>query len=107
MPWFWVTPQGVEWLMLVVIGVLGGVTQVLLAMAIKAAPVSVTMPLNYLALVLAAGLDITVWGVYPSATTVAGAALIVATGLFIVYRESDPGTRARLRAWLARRPGAP
>ena len=52
MPWFWVTPQGVEWLMLVVVGVLGGVTQVLLAMAIKEAPVSVTMPLNYLALVI-------------------------------------------------------
>ena len=99
MPWFWVTPQGVEWLMLVVIGVLGGVTQVLLAMAIKEAPVSVTMQLNYLALVIAAGLDIAVWGVWPSTTTVAGAALIVATGLFIVYRETDPATRARLRAW--------
>ncbi len=107
MPWFWVTPQGTEWLVLVVIGVLGGVTQILLAMAIKEAPVSVTMPLNYLALVIAAGLDIAVWGVWPSATTVAGASLIVATGLFIVYRETDPRTRARLRAWLTRRPDAP
>ncbi len=98
-PWFWVTPQGADWLLLVVIGVLGGVMQMLLAMAIKEAPVSVTMPLNYLALVIAAGLDIAVWGVWPTATTVAGAALIVATGLFIVYRESDPATRARIRAW--------
>ena len=104
MPWFWVTPQGTEWLMLVTIGVLGGVTQMLLAMAIREAPVSVTMPLNYLALVIAAGLDIAVWGIYPSATTIAGAALIVATGLFIVYRETDPATRARISAWLTRRP---
>jgi drug/metabolite transporter (DMT)-like permease len=107
MPWLWVTPQGTGWLMLVAIGLLGGVTQMLLAMAIKEAPVSVTMPLNYLALVIAAGLDIAIWGIYPSLTTVAGAALIVATGLFIVYRESNPATRARLRAWFTRRPDAP
>ncbi len=107
MPWFWVTPQGTEWLVLVVIGVLGGVTQILLAMAIKEAPVSVTMPLNYLALVITAGLDIAIWGVWPTVTTVAGASLIVATGLFIVYRETDPRTRARLRVWLTRRSEAP
>ncbi len=99
MPWFWVTPTGVEWLTLIAIGVLGGMTQIFLAMAIKEAPVSVTMPLNYLALALAAGLDIVIWDAYPTMTTMAGATLIVATGLFIVYRETDPQTRERVRAW--------
>lgn len=99
MPWFWVTPTGVEWLTLIAIGVLGGMTQIFLAMAIKEAPVSVTMPLNYLALALAAGLDIVIWDAYPTMTTMVGAMLIVATGLFIVYRETDPQTRERVRAW--------
>ena len=99
MPWYWVTPQGTGWLILIVIGILGGFTQITLAMAIKAAPVSVTMPLNYLSLVLAAGLDIVVWGIFPAATTLVGTALVVATGLFIVYRETDARTRARIKAW--------
>ena len=88
-PWFWVVPSAVDWGLLVVIGVLAAFSQITLTMAVKAAPVSITAPFLYSALILAVAADIVIWGEYPAGSTMIGAAVIIAAGLYVIYRESN------------------
>jgi len=45
-------------------------------------------PLKYLSLVWSALISFLVWGYIPGPMKLAGAALVVSAGLFILYRES-------------------
>ncbi len=89
MPWFWVDPPDITaWTLLLGAGVLGALTQITLVAGIRAAPVSVTAPFDYWSLVMAAGIDIAIWGLFPAMTTIAGALIIVGAGLYIAVREA-------------------
>lgn len=99
LPWFWVTPVAmVDWVLFIGIGVLGTISQSTLVMALRAAPVSVIAPLDYLSMVFGIGLDFAIWGVLPGNTTFFGAGIIVSVGLYIIYREAGPSARRRLRS---------
>ena len=89
MPWFWVAPSAVEWVLLIVMGTMATFSQLTLTLAVGAAPVSVTAPLIYFALIFAIASDILIWGKYPAVTTMVGAAVIVVAGLYVIYRESN------------------
>jgi drug/metabolite transporter (DMT)-like permease len=54
---------------------------------LRYAPVSVVVPFDYLQLLWAVGLGWTIFGNQPPATTLAGAAVIVGSGLYTVWRE--------------------
>ena len=73
--------------MLVAAGVAGGVAQLLMTASLYFAPVSVTAPFDYVQLPWATALGWLIWNVAPAATTLAGATLIVASGLYTVWRE--------------------
>lgn len=88
LPWVWITPvEPTHWYLFLGMGVLGSLTQICLVSAIRAAPISVTAPYDYTALVMAAGLDLVLWSVVPETRTWIGGAIIVAAGLYIAYRE--------------------
>jgi len=97
LPWFWITPvELLDWSLFIGIGVLGTLSQSTLVMALRAAPVSVIAPLDYLSMVLGIGLDFAIWGVLPGTTTFYGAGIIVTVGLYIIYRDAGPATRRRI-----------
>ena len=75
--------------------ILGGVAQWMLTEAWASAQVSAVAPYSYSALVWAIGLGFVVWGDVPGVTMLAGSALIVAAGLYILHREL---VRRRARA---------
>jgi drug/metabolite transporter (DMT)-like permease len=73
--------------MLVAIGLSGGMAQLALTASLRLAPVSVVLPMDYSNLLWATLLGHALFGTLPTTATWLGAPLIVASGLYIVYRE--------------------
>jgi len=88
LPFSWVTPAGADWIMLVTLGLLGGAGQIAFTHAFRLAPPVIVAPFDYANMLLATGLGYLVWGDVPTATILAGAMLVIASGLYIVYREA-------------------
>nr|WP_150290793.1 DMT family transporter [Sphingobium estronivorans] len=77
----------VTWGLLLLIGVVGGIAQICLTAALRWAPVSVVLPMDYSTIIWTTLLGWAIWGDWPMSTTWIGAALIVASGLYIAWRE--------------------
>lgn len=71
-----------------------------LTRAFSIAPVGLVAPFEYSALLWAAALGFLVWGDVPGPALVLGAGIIVASGLYLMYRETLSARRAK-RAALA------
>lgn len=85
-PWGW--PDAAGWVILVAIGLLGGTAQLTLTYAFKLAPVAVIAPFEYGSLVFGVGFGLLIWHEAPDRYILLGAALVVASGLYILYRET-------------------
>jgi drug/metabolite transporter (DMT)-like permease len=59
----------------------------LITEAFRHAPASVVAPFEYTALLWGVALDVVVWHVLPGAVTLAGGAIVVGAGLYLVERE--------------------
>lgn len=87
LPFFWVTPGWHDLALLVAVGLVGGAAQWMLTEAWASAQVSAVAPYSYSALIWAMLLGWLVWGDVPGLAMLAGSALIVAAGLYILHRE--------------------
>ncbi|KQZ65009.1 permease [Sphingopyxis sp. Root1497] len=76
-----------EWGLLLGLGLLGAVVQLSLTGALRLAPVSVVTPMDYSSLLWSIACGWWFFGTLPADTTWIGAPLIVASGLFIAWRE--------------------
>lgn len=91
-PFVWVTPSlGWHWLLLVGIGVLGGVGHLMVTVAYRYAEASRVAPMVYSQIVYVTLLGWLVFGALPSGSTIAGTAIIVASGVYIWQRERRLG----------------
>lgn len=85
---FFITPHDLkQWLLLSAIGVLGGIGQLGLTGALRLAPVSTVLGMDYIALVWSALAGWLIWNHVPGATTWIGASIIIGSGLYIALRE--------------------
>ena len=75
------------WLTLGAVGIMGAATQVMLTTALRFGPVSLVVPMDYSSLFWATLLGWLLFGTLPVAATWIGAALVIAGGLYIVWRE--------------------
>ena len=88
-PFVWQTPAEVgHWLLLGVIGLLGGLGHYFGARALVFSPASTLAPLYYVQLITAAAFGYVIFGDVPSAWTWAGAALIITSGIAIAWWEA-------------------
>lgn len=87
MPWFAQAHDAQTWLMLLAMGIVGGMGRVALTYSLQFAPVSVVAPVDYTSLIWSMLLGATIFGALPTPWTWAGAPLIIASGLYIVWRE--------------------
>lgn len=87
-PFVWVTPQGWDWLLLIGCGLTGGVAQLFMTRAYALAPAAVVAPFNYTALLFALLFGWLLWGEVPDGWTLAGAAVVACSGLYILHRET-------------------
>ncbi|HEX7875914.1 MAG TPA: DMT family transporter [Sphingobium sp.] len=83
------------WGLLLLIGVVGGVAQLCLTAALRWGPVSLVLPMDYSTILWTTLLGWLLWGDWPLATTWIGAALIIASGLYIASREHLRARRLR------------
>jgi drug/metabolite transporter (DMT)-like permease len=84
----WRPIQPVHWPLLAGVGIFGALGQHFITEAFRHAPVSVITPLEYTALVWGVLLDFAVWRVLPDAITLAGGAIVIGAGLYLIRRES-------------------
>jgi drug/metabolite transporter (DMT)-like permease len=84
----WTTPTGPHLLQLAGFGVAAAAATILYTAGYKVAAPSFVAPFEYSALLWASLLSYLLWGHVPGVSTLAGAALIVAAGLWMIWRES-------------------
>ena len=87
-PFFWRTPGIVDFTLLALIGVASGIGQYCQTQAFRLAPVAVIGIFNYLGILFAGFFGYVIWNEVPLAHVWIGAAIVMACGIFIVYRET-------------------
>ena len=98
LPFGWVIPTGVEAATLVAAGLMGGVGQILLTSSYREADASLVAPFDYASMLFALLIGYFVFAEVPSWTMLFGAALVIAAGILIIWRERRLGLeRARGR----------
>jgi len=85
----WTPIQSADWSVLVGLGVFGAIGQYAITDAFQRAAASRIAPLEYTALVWGILLDYTLWHTLPDTVTLAGAAVIIAAGLYLIRRERE------------------
>jgi drug/metabolite transporter (DMT)-like permease len=89
LPLGWVTPTPADAAWIVFNGVANAVGQYWWTRALHLAPASAVSPFFYLSLIWASILGFAIWGEVPTISLVIGSAVVVASGLFLVWRESN------------------
>ena len=97
LPFGWLPVTVSEFIMLVMIGVIGGLSHLLLTESYRHAPASVVAPFDYTAMLWAFMLGYFVFGELPSIFVYVGAVIVVASGLFVLWREQQLGA-AQIKA---------
>ena len=91
LPFGWAMPDTAGFALLIGAGLLGGVGQILLTAAYREAEVSVIAPFDYVSMLFAIGLGYALFHEVPTLTMLSGAALIIAAGIVIIWRERQLG----------------
>ena len=86
-PQGWVMPNFIDLILLSLVGILGGVANLLLTQSYKFADVSLVTPLKYLALVFAIIFGYFIWNEIPTSKTLFGASLVIISSIIIFRRE--------------------
>ncbi len=87
LPFNWVTPDLTGAALMLLLGTLGGISHFCLIRAYSVAPASTVAPFGYTTLVWAGLYSLILFGEELRLSTMAGTAVIVASGVYIFYRE--------------------
>lgn len=95
------TPLRLEhWYLIVGVGLFGAIGQHFITSAFRQASPAVVAPIEYTALMWGMLFDWLLWLTLPNARMLLGAAIIVASGLYIIYRERTLMTEVKAEAKL-------
>ncbi len=94
-PFGWVTPTLPDFLLLSTFGVVSIVALACINYSLKLAPASVVAPYQYTFILWAIGLGYLVFGDVPDTVMLTGAAIIIAAGLYIFWREQVRAARSQ------------
>jgi drug/metabolite transporter (DMT)-like permease len=94
-PIHWVWPDWKGWALFIGSGAAGCIGHLCLIRAFSNAPATVVAPFSYSSLVWATLSGFVIWGDLPGGSTLVGAALIIASGLYIFLRERKLGIAER------------
>lgn len=97
-PFGWVLPSPTQAAILVVIGLLGGVGQILVTASYRDADASLIAPFDYTSMLFALAIGYWAFDEVPTRAMLGGAVLIILAGVLIIWRERRLGLeRARQR----------
>ena len=86
-PFGWVMPDLKDFILLIMVGIMGGSANLFLTQSYKLSEVSQVAPLKYLSLIFAIIFVYLIWNEIPTAKTLIGALLVVSASLIIFRRE--------------------
>lgn len=84
----WRTPDGWQWLLLIMVGVIGGVAQIAFTQAFRLTTPSLLAPFEYTAMLWAVLFGYFLFGDVPDEAIWIGSAIVIASGLYIIHRET-------------------
>lgn len=88
LPFVWTPPQdALSWALMLVMGFLGGLGHYFLIVAHRLAPASVLSPFIYSQMIWMIALGFIVFGDVPNGWTLAGASVVIASGLYLISLE--------------------
>jgi drug/metabolite transporter (DMT)-like permease len=92
MPFVWVPPQdGFVVAMMILVGGCGALGHWFFILAFRRAPAPVLAPYGYAQIILMVALGYIVFGDIPDRWTMAGSAIVIASGLYLLHRERVTG----------------
>lgn len=106
-PWGWIAPSWSDFFVLCAIGIVGGIAQILLTESYRHAPASVVAPFSYTSMIWATVLGYFMFKELPDAIVLMGAAVVVAAGLFVIFRERALGINRQKEKEAATPPAGP
>lgn len=101
-PFYWIEPTPEAWRWLALLSLTGATSHLMLIKALELAPASVLQPFNFTQLVWATLVGFVVFDAMPTGWTIVGAGIVVASGLYTLYRERErnvpePTTEAQVK----------
>lgn len=94
----WILPDAETAGLLVLIGLAGGVGQILLTQSYRFADASTIAPFDYINMLWAIAVGWLLFSDTPSAPVLVGSAIVIAAGIFVIYREHRLGLdRTKIR----------
>jgi drug/metabolite transporter (DMT)-like permease len=96
--WNWQTPEGWQWVMLLVMGLCGGFGHYMLIQAHRLAPAALLAPFVYTQIIWMVILGFLMFGDLPDVWTLIGAAIVIAAGLVVFMRERILGRETTVPA---------
>ncbi|MEX0853864.1 MAG: DMT family transporter [Bauldia sp.] len=106
LPFGWALPDLADAGWLVLAGICGGLGQVLLTQSYRYGEASAIAPFDYTSMIWALIVSLLVFGTWPSAIVLAGTAIVIGAGLFVIWREHQLGIE-RTRSKRAQTPTTP
>src|SRR5690606_42108299 len=103
----WVVPSPGDFLALIGIGVFGGMGQALITESLRYAPASVVAPFGYASMLWSVLIGYFWLGELPAGIVFVGAAIVSASGLFVIWREHRLGLDRKRQASLVVPPVGP
>lgn len=95
LPFGWVWPDARQLLYLCLMGVAGGIGQLFMTESYRYAQASLTAPFDYASIIWAVILGYLAFGEVPGLSVWIGSAIVVAAGLFVIWRERQLGLQRR------------
>lgn len=86
-------PEGREWLLLLMLGLIGSGSHLLMSWSLKFAPASTLAPMQYLEIPASTVIGWMIFGHLPNGLAAAGIAVTVAAGLYVIAREQAAARR--------------
>lgn len=90
-PFGWSPLNVAQIVSLIAAGCCGGLGQILLTEGYRHADTSTIAPFEYTSVILSIIIGIVVFAEFPTGWTIAGSAIVIASGIFIIYREHRLG----------------
>jgi len=89
LPFGWIIPDGKTCLFLAIAGLLGGMAQIFLTATYRYAEPSVVAPFEYVSMIVGLVAGYFIFQEVPTLLMLFGAAIVMASGIFIIYRENQ------------------
>ena len=95
LPFVWVSPTPTDWVLFALMGLFATLAHLAIAEAFRSAPVAIVGPFEYSTLLWATIIGFVVWQDIPGPNVWYGSVLLIAAGIYILYRETKLASEAR------------